>query len=92
MKCKICSKEIGDEISNMHINCYLRKESDKVVKSIWNDGLFCRFMALKFPFEEIHQKYIREWKSRFMTGNPLEYMDTETKKAYLQAVKEIVGD
>lgn len=62
-------------------------KSEEAVKKVWDDPFFVLFMKLRFP-KELDEGYIREWKSRFMTGNPLPYMDFFTVKCYLQAVLE----
>lgn len=73
-------------------NFYYKEEKMKVTeiaKKIWDDELFIAFMELRFPNEQ-SEEYVREWKSRFMTGNPIPYMDEETKKAYLKAIEEYI--
>ena len=63
------------------------KQSEEAVKEVWNDEFFLLFMAKRLP-QETDKAYIREWKSRFMTGNPFGYMDKESIQAYKEAVEE----
>lgn len=63
------------------------EQSKQAIKEVWNDNFFILFMGLRFPNEQ-DESYIREWKSRLMTGNPFVYMDKETQEAYKQAIKE----
>ena len=51
--------------------------------------LFVKFFMARFPKEEddIHS-YCEEWIDRFMTSNPIVYMDEKSKDVYLNLVNE----
>lgn len=55
-------------------------------KMIKHPELFICFMVARFPNER-HTPYIREWADRFLSCNPMVDMDTESKKCYLEVVK-----
>ena len=46
--------------------------------------LFVRFMEKRFPNEKF-ESYIMVWVERFKGGNPIEYMDLYSQKAYNEA-------
>ena len=51
--------------------------------------LFIKFFMKRFPNESdnIHS-YCNEWIDRFMTGHPIVYMDSQSKKIYLEVENE----
>jgi len=53
---------------------------------LWNSELFERFIMERFP-DEGSETYIGEWADRFLSGNPVCYMDDESKEAYLKVIK-----
>lgn len=57
-------------------------------KGMNNSLLFEEFMLKRLP-NETNTGYISEWVDRFKSGNPVGYMDKKSKKAYIEAVKEI---
>ena len=57
-------------------------------KKLGNSKLFVKFMQLRFPNEQ-DQLYVMEWVVRFSTGNPVAYMDGQSKACYSQAIKEV---
>jgi hypothetical protein len=61
----------------------IRMLADK--KGMNKPDLFVRFFMRRFPDESdrIHS-YCEEWIDRFMSGNPIGYMDNESKKIYLE--------
>ncbi len=46
-----------------------------------NTGLFVEFMNKRFP-TELHDSYAKEWADRFMSGNPVVYMDGLSKSIF----------
>ena len=55
--------------------------------NIGNPNVFIKFIQLRFP-DEACPSYVGEWATRFKTGNPVAYMDNESKKAYIKACEE----
>lgn len=51
-----------------------------------NNELFTSFMLMRFPHEQSYS-YIEEWAYRFVSGNPVCYMDKESKEAYIKLLK-----
>jgi hypothetical protein len=60
-------------------------------KGLKNPTLFLNFMNERFP-KEAHETYVNEWIERFLTGNPLPYMDPTTKAAYIKVINEYRGE
>ena len=58
-----------------------------LLRGIEQPEIFVRFMVLRFP-EETCNHYIAEWVRRFKSGNPIPFMDLESRNAYIQAVTE----
>lgn len=58
-------------------------------KGLRNQDLFVRFFIRRFPNENdnIHS-YCNEWIDRFMSGNPLVYMDDQSKRIYLEELNK----
>ena len=58
-------------------------------KGMKNSELFIRFFMQRFPNESdrIHS-YCEEWIDRFMSGNPVCYMDEESKKVFKLLIEE----
>ena len=50
-------------------------------KGMKNTGLFVEFMNKRFP-TELHDSYAKEWADRFMSGNPVVYMDGLSKSIF----------
>ena len=46
-----------------------------------NSDLYVKFMVERFP-KETHIDYMREWAFRFMSGNPIAYMDSVSTEIY----------
>lgn len=69
----------------------LKEKSKELVKKVWNDNFFILFMSKRFPIE-LSEDYIREWKSRLMTGNPFVYMDSETLRVYIETILELYSN
>lgn len=44
--------------------------------------LFVRWFRHRFGFKQITAGYVKEWISRFKTGNPVVYMDEESQRIY----------
>ena len=57
-------------------------------KGMRNSDLFVKFFMKRFPNEsnEIHS-YCCEWIDRFMSGNPVPYMDIQSKKIYIDLIE-----
>lgn len=48
-----------------------------------NTDLFIAFFSERFPNESNEvSSYCSEWVDRFMSGNPMVYMDGDSKKIY----------
>ena len=49
--------------------------------------LFIKFFSTRFPNESdrIHS-YCNEWIDRFMSGNPIRYMDLESRSVYKRLI------
>jgi len=62
---------------------------EKQIRIIWDCDFFVTFIQKRFPNEQ-YEDYVREWKSRFMTGNPFVYMDNETLKVYVAVIQNIL--
>lgn len=43
--------------------------------------LFSEFMSRRFP-QETDGSYVRSWARRFKTGDPVGYMDSQSKEVY----------
>jgi hypothetical protein len=56
-------------------------------EGIINTKLFVAFMNKRFSGERSPQ-YVAEWARRFVSGNPVTYMDSESKKAYEECVRD----
>ena len=56
-------------------------------KGLWNSELFERFITKRFPNEE-SESYVSEWVDRFLSGNPVCYMDRESKEVYKKLIEE----
>ena len=58
-------------------------------KGLKKVDLFVRFFMGRFPEESdrIHS-YCNEWIDRFMSGNPLVYMDGESKRIYQEELSK----
>ncbi len=56
-------------------------------KGLKNEELFVKFFSKRFPNESdrIHS-YCNEWIDRFMGGNPVAYMDSQTKAVYEEVI------
>lgn len=61
----------------------IRTIADK--KGLRDSSLLEKFFAIRFP-SEMDESYIGEWVTRFMSGNPVCYMDILSKKSYLKAI------
>ncbi len=57
----------------------IRMLADK--KGMSNVDLFVRFFMRRFPKE--HDQ-IHSWIDRFMSGNPIRYMDSHSKRIYIE--------
>ena len=66
----------------------IRMLADK--KGMKDIDLFVRFFMKRFPKENdnIHS-YCNEWIDRFMSGNPIRYMDLHSKRIYIEEKKVI---
>jgi len=49
--------------------------------------IFERFMSERFPSER-DPYYVAEWARRFMSGNPIVYMDGPSKAIYLRLLQD----
>ena len=49
--------------------------------------MFVEFMELAFPKEQ-DMSYINEWANRWLTGEPVIFMDSERKAVYLKLLKK----
>lgn len=65
-----------------------RKIAQKV--GVWPTDVYVKFMQTRFP-KEFDEHYAAEWAGRFKTGDPTPYMDNQSLKAYMDAVKKIRG-
>lgn len=56
-------------------------------KEMGNEDLFVKFFMARFPNESdrIHS-YCNEWIDRFMSGNPIGYMDSESLRIYKELI------
>ncbi len=62
----------------------------KVAKEVGltNEDLFVKFFSKRFPNENDKiLSYVTEWAGRFMSGNPVAYMDEQSKKIYMDLLK-----
>ena len=56
-------------------------------KGLTNYDLFVDFITERFP-NEAHESYVIEWVDRFLSGNPVAYMDIQSKKIYIKLVSK----
>ena len=63
----------------------IRTIADK--KGLRDSSLLEKFFAIRFP-NEMNESYIGEWVTRFMSGNPIGYMDSISKNSYLMAISD----
>ena len=53
------------------------------MKELERPELFKAFMRARFP-QEKDESYISTWRDRFSSGNPVAYMDSESKAIYIK--------
>lgn len=56
-------------------------------KGMRSNETFAEFMIKRFPNEQ-HESYMGEWADRFMSGDPMNYMDSESSKIYVDILKK----
>jgi hypothetical protein len=57
---------------------------------LWPTDVYVEFMQKRFP-KEFDRNYAEEWATRFKSGDPTAYMDLQSVRAYMEAVKKIRG-
>ena len=60
-------------------------------KGIRNPALFVAFIIRRFP-DEGCESYVVEWADRFLSGNPIPYMDSTSKSIYVKCIDEYEGE
>ena len=53
-----------------------------IKKGITNYDLFVDFIMKRFP-NELMESYVSEWADRFLSCNPVAYMDSTSKEIYI---------
>lgn len=62
---------------------------DEVIhKKRMKGAVFREFMSQRLP-TETSPVYVEEWADRFMSGDPVLYMDDTSKRAYFRALKKV---
>lgn len=57
-------------------------------KGMKNVVVFVEFFSTRFPNENNEiESYVSEWVDRFLTGNPMAFMDIYSKKIYKKIIE-----
>ena len=67
----------------------MNKEQIKTIarnRGMWNSDLFESFIEKRFS-NESDPSYISEWVDRFLSGNPVCYMDSKSKEVFKSLIE-----